>query len=68
MCGLRNQSIQKRLLSEADLTLAKAAETDQGMEAAEKNAKKFQEVSRRRVSTSLQDGPAERETQPYFAQ
>ena len=42
VCGLRNQSIQKHLLSEANLTLAKAAETAQGMEAAEKNAKKFQ--------------------------
>ena len=42
VCGLRNPSTQKRLLAEADLTLAKASATAQGMEAAEKNSKKFQ--------------------------
>ena len=42
VCGLRNTGIQKRLLSEASLTLAKAGEIAQGMEAAEKNAKRLQ--------------------------
>jgi len=39
VCGLRNETIQRKLLSEADLTLARAIEISQGMEAAEKNAK-----------------------------
>ena len=42
LCGLRSPSIQKRLLLEANLTLTKPTETAQGMEAAEKNCKKFQ--------------------------
>ena len=42
VCGLRNTGIQKRLLSEASLTLAKAGVIAQGMEAAEKNAKRLQ--------------------------
>ena len=39
VCGLRNEGIQQRLLSESDLTLAQALELAQGMEAAERNAK-----------------------------
>ena len=39
VCGLRNQAIQKKLLTEADLTLTRAVELSVGMEAAEKNAK-----------------------------
>ena len=31
-CGLRSESIQKKLLSEADLTLQRALEMAQGME------------------------------------
>ena len=42
VCGLRNASIQKRLLSEKDLTLKKAIELAQSVEAAESNAKKLQ--------------------------
>ena len=38
-CGLRNESIQKKLLSEDNLTLTRAMELAQGMEAADKNAK-----------------------------
>ena len=41
VCGLRNTGIQKRLLSEAKLTLAKAEEIAQGMEAADTNAKRL---------------------------
>ena len=38
VCGLRSESTQKRLLSEADLTLARAVKIAQSMEAAHKNA------------------------------
>ena len=44
VCGLRNEGTRKRLLSEADLTLAKALELGQGCEAAEKNAQHFKET------------------------
>ena len=37
VCGLRSENIQKRLLVEADLTLARAVELAQGMEAAHQN-------------------------------
>ena len=39
VCGLRNESVQRRLLAESDLTLSRALELAQGMEAAERNAK-----------------------------
>ena len=39
VCGLRNGSIQKKLLTEADLTSARAVEFTVGMEVTEKNAK-----------------------------
>ena len=39
VCGLRAESIHKRLLAEADLTLKKALGLAQGMEAADRNAK-----------------------------
>ena len=39
VCGVRNMAIQKKLLSEADLTLARAIEIAQGMETAEKSAR-----------------------------
>ena len=39
MCGLRSDSIQGSLLSQKDLTLQKAVEIAQGMEAADRNAK-----------------------------
>ena len=37
VCGLLSDSIQKRLLAEADLTLTRALSISQGMEAASKN-------------------------------
>lgn len=40
---MRSESIQKRLLSEDKLTLAKALEIGQGMEAAARNAKEFKD-------------------------
>ena len=39
VCGLRNHSIQRRLLSESNLSLQKAVEISTGMEAAELNSK-----------------------------
>ena len=42
MCGLKDTGIQKQLLMKDKLTLAKAVEIAQGMEAAEKNAKRLQ--------------------------
>jgi len=42
VCELSNANIQKRLLSEDCLTLARALKIAQGMEAAESNAKKNQ--------------------------
>ena len=38
VCGLRSESTQKRLLSEAELTLAKAVDLAQSLEAASKSA------------------------------
>ena len=39
MCGVRSEAIQKRLITEADLTIKRAQEIAQGMEAADKDAR-----------------------------
>ena len=39
VCGLRSENIQRRLLAEKDLSLQKAVDIAQGMEAADRNAK-----------------------------
>ena len=54
VCGLCAESIQKRLLAEADFTLKKALELAQGMEATDRNAKslKMSETSVQKVSGS----------------
>lgn len=41
--GMRNENIQKRLLTEDKLTLAKAQEIAQGMETAARDAKQFKD-------------------------
>ena len=41
VCGLRNEAIQRRLLSEPKLTLAKAMELAQGMEAADFSSRRL---------------------------
>ena len=41
VCGLRSEGAQKRLLAEADLTLAKALEIAQSMEAADRNTQRL---------------------------
>lgn len=51
-CGLRAKSIQKRLLAEADLTLKKALELAQDMEATDRNAKSLK-MSESAVSVML---------------
>ena len=44
VCSLRNEGIQRRLLAESDLTLTRALELAQGMEAAKRNAKSLEWV------------------------
>ena len=43
MCGIRDDAIQKRLLSEHDLNFAKAVQLAQSMEMAAKNRKELQQ-------------------------
>ena len=43
VCGLRNDQMQKRLLTELDLTLEKALQIAQGMEAADYSTKALKE-------------------------
>ena len=42
VCGINNEAIQRRLLSESKLTYEKALEMAQAMEAAMKNAQELQ--------------------------
>ena len=44
VCGLCSEAIQKKLLTEAELSLTKAIDLSVGMEAAEKNAKSLKET------------------------
>jgi len=44
VCGLRHETIQRRLLSEKDLTYTKAMEIARAMEAADANAKSFKDA------------------------
>ena len=50
VCGLYKESIQKRLLSESELTFAKACEIAQAMELADKNASELHSESTRSVN------------------
>ena len=54
VCGLRSESIQRKLLAEVDLTLKRTVELAQGMEAAERNAKALKggETMVHRIATS----------------
>ena len=58
VCSLRNVDIQRRLLAESKLTLARVLEIAQGMEAAERNTKalKGSEAAVHKMNT--QRGPA----------
>ena len=50
VCGLYKESIQKRLLAEAELTFKKACEISQAMEMAEKNASELNTESTKAVN------------------
>ena len=39
MCGVRSEALQKKLLTEADLTMTRAQEIGQGMECADQGAR-----------------------------
>ena len=62
VCGLRSESIQRKLLAEVDLTLKRAVELAQGMEAAERNAKALKggETMVHRIATSRGKEPCYR--------
>ena len=55
VCGMQSESIQRRLLTEADLTLTRAVTLAQGMEAATKNTQslKIQEAAVQQVSKHM---------------
>ena len=49
VCGMRSENTRQKLLTEADLTLTKAVETAQGMEAAAKNCLEMRQDEERAV-------------------
>ena len=53
VCGLKNEGVQKRLLTYTDLILAKAVEVAQSMEAAERDTQEMKgsELAVRKVTT-----------------
>ena len=51
VCGINHLGMQRHLLSETDLTLAKTLEVAQGLEAAEKSLKVMQEVEQKPLVT-----------------
>ena len=63
VCGLTSETIQKRLLTEKELTFSGAIEIAQGMEAAAQNARKLQETQSTNKSEAdickLSTGPGE---------
>ena len=61
MCGLRHEAIQRRLLSETDLTYAKAMEIAQGMEAADRHSKSLNQPSEPLRATPLAVVPTTRQ-------
>lgn len=54
VCGLRSETIQRRLLVEEDLTLKKAFETAHGMETASRRASKLQLSAKTVVTKDVQ--------------
>ena len=53
VCGINHPAMQRRPLSETDLTLAKTLEVAQGLEAVEKSSKVMQEVEQKPLVTVL---------------
>ena len=58
VCGLRNEPMVKRLLTEADLTFKRAVEIAQGMEAAAENARKLQSPTSSSTNDHTQSAPS----------
>ena len=54
VCGLSAVNIQKRLLSEADLTVERSLELSQAMDAAERGAKNFKEDQQENLQQGLE--------------
>ena len=51
VCGINHPAMQRCLLSETDLTLAKTLEVAQGLEAAENNSKIKEEFEQKPIVT-----------------
>ena len=66
VCGLRSESIQKRLLAEPDLTLVKTIEIAQGMEAVDHNAQKLKGGDNLRVGEISQGTPNLKDVLPLW--
>lgn len=49
LCGMRDEGVQKRLLTKTDLTFAKALETAEIAERAAKDAEQLQSVTKQEV-------------------
>ena len=64
ICGLNTETIQKRLLTEADLSFAGATDIAHGMESAAENAQKLQGVLESKDVYCLT--PAEGEAKPCY--
>ncbi|XP_065888558.1 uncharacterized protein [Dysidea avara] len=62
VCGLCNESIQKRLLAEAELTLTKTLDIAKGMEAADHNVQKLKGAE----SNSFRVGEVSASTNPCY--
>ena len=62
VCRIQSEAIQKRLLAEADLTLQKAYEVAQGIEAASKQASELRASSRTQEVHSIASG----DTKPCY--
>ena len=65
VCGLRHENIQRRLLSEVELTYAKAMDIARSMEAADKNTKSFKPSDPAIQSFSSQS-PRTKERRPGY--
>lgn len=63
VCGLRHESIQRRLLSESSLTYAKAIEIAKVMEAADKEARAFRKTDQAIQKLSKGRGPTQKSYQ-----
>ena len=53
VCGIRDQGMPRRLLAEADLTLKKAFDLIQGMEASDKNVQEMQKDNNFALYTTM---------------